>query len=100
MCTIVLSVSINMINVYTHFIFNCSTIRTIPVTAPFYPLRRPEQGVYSILHRYYLPGSYISIDLFNKAKKKNNVEFLLTQLTLFYGPDPTDFIGKFVYTAC
>ena len=30
--------------------------------------------------------------------KKNNVEFLLTRPTLFYGPDPTDFIGKFVYT--
>ena len=30
--------------------------------------------------------------------KKKNVEFPLTRPTLFYGPDPTDFIGKFVYT--
>ena len=32
------------------------------------------------------------------GQKKNNVEFPLTRPTLFYGPDPTDFIGKFVYT--
>ena len=31
--------------------------------------------------------------LFTVAKK-NNVEFPLNRLTLFYGPDPTDFIGK------
>ena len=30
--------------------------------------------------------------------KKNNVVFLLTQLTLFYRPNPTDFIGKLVDT--
>ena len=30
--------------------------------------------------------------------RKKNVEFPLTRPTLFYGPDPTDFIGKFVYT--
>ena len=30
--------------------------------------------------------------------RKKNVEFPLTWPTLFYGPDPTDFIGKFVYT--
>ena len=33
----------------------------------------------------------------NEAKKKN-VEFPLTRPNLFNGPDPTDFIGKFVYT--
>ena len=30
--------------------------------------------------------------------RKKYVEFPLTRPTLFYGPDPTDFIGKFVYT--
>ena len=35
---------------------------------------------------------------FHLGQKKNNVEFPLTQPTLFYGPDPTYFIDKFVYT--
>ena len=30
--------------------------------------------------------------------KKNNVVFALTRPTLFYRPDPTDFIGKLVDT--
>ena len=30
--------------------------------------------------------------------RKKHVEFPLTRPTLFYGPDPTDFIDKFVYT--
>ena len=47
---------------------------------------------------------YIALVIFQPlgliSKKKNNdiVEFPLTRPTLFYGPDPTDFIGKFVYT--
>ena len=36
--------------------------------------------------------------VFKLGKKKKNVEFPLTRPTLFYGPDPTGFSGKFVYT--
>ena len=32
------------------------------------------------------------------GQEKKNVEFPLTLPTLFYGLDPTDFIGKFVHT--
>ena len=39
----------------------------------------------------------IQVRIFVRSKKYN-VEFPLTRPTLFYGPDSTDFIGKFVYT--